>query len=49
MQEREAAASAYVNGDAQPLKQLSADDTPATFFSPRGDFVEGPGDVLPSE
>ncbi|MBA3823022.1 MAG: hypothetical protein H0X24_03835 [Ktedonobacterales bacterium] len=41
MQQREEAARAYVNGDAQPLLRLSASEAPATFFSPRGDFFEG--------
>lgn len=41
MQQREAAARAYVQGDAEPLGQLVAQVSPASFFSPRGDHVEG--------
>ncbi len=41
MREREAAAHAYVNGDADPLGRLATNADPATFFSPRGDITQG--------
>ncbi|HEY0607557.1 MAG TPA: hypothetical protein VGD58_31855 [Herpetosiphonaceae bacterium] len=41
MQQREAAAGAYVQGDAVPLGQIVARVSNASFFSPRGDYVEG--------
>jgi len=41
MQRREEAACAYVNGDPKPLSHIAANTLPATFFSPRGDFVLG--------
>ena len=41
---REQAAQAYVNGDAAPVEALTSDEA-ATFFSPRGDVVEGPAAV----
>lgn len=41
MQQREAAAGAYVQGDASPLGQIVARVANATFFSPRGDYVGG--------
>ena len=45
MQEREAAARAYVNGDPAPLAELSARSGDATFFSPSGSVVSGAGAV----
>jgi ketosteroid isomerase-like protein len=41
MRQREAAALAYVNGDPEVLGRLTANNDPATFFSPRGDVVQG--------
>jgi len=41
LKEREAAANAYVNGDAKPLGALSTTTDPATFYSPQGDVVQG--------
>ena len=46
MQQREDAARAYVNGDAQMLLRLTTNNEPATFFSPRGDVVEGAESVV---
>jgi ketosteroid isomerase-like protein len=45
MKRREAAAKAYVSGDAEPLGEISARELPATFFSPKGDFRAGAGEV----
>jgi ketosteroid isomerase-like protein len=45
MRRREEAARAYVNGDPQPLDDIATNTLPATFFSPRGDFVEGASEV----
>ncbi len=41
MRQREEAALAYVNGDPEVLSRLTANEDPATFFSPRGDIVQG--------
>lgn len=41
LQQRQQAGTAYVNGDAAPLGRLVAHHSQATFFSPRGDVVEG--------
>ena len=45
MQQRAEAARAYVNGDAEPLDRITTHVSPATFFSPRGDFVQGAREV----
>jgi ketosteroid isomerase-like protein len=45
MRRREEAALAYVNGDPEPLSQIATKTPPATFFSPRGDFVQGANEV----
>jgi NAD(P)H-dependent FMN reductase/ketosteroid isomerase-like protein len=41
MKRREAAAHAYVRGDASMLDALVTRNGPATFFHPRGDVVQG--------
>lgn len=41
MQQREAAANAYVRGDAVPLSRVVAHDLPATFFGPQGGHKQG--------
>jgi hypothetical protein len=45
MQRREAAARAYVRGDAVPLGRMVTRVPPATFFSPQGSYREGADDV----
>ena len=45
MEQRAAAASAYVTGDPSPLTRLLAVATPATFFPPRGGAVQGATEV----
>jgi ketosteroid isomerase-like protein len=45
MQQREAAARAYVRGDAGPLRELAARERTATFFGPRGGKVAGADEV----
>jgi NAD(P)H-dependent FMN reductase/ketosteroid isomerase-like protein len=41
MKQREKIAEDYVNGDATSLKAIVTHAGPATFFSPRGDHLEG--------
>lgn len=45
MQQREAAARAYVRGEAAPLGALVTHHSPATFFAPRGGVRQGADDV----
>jgi ketosteroid isomerase-like protein len=45
MERRADIAVAYVNGDAEPLRQIAARRLPATFFGPRGDYQEGADQV----
>ncbi len=45
MPTREAAARAYVNGDPAPLAAITTGEDPATFFSPRGDHLQGAADI----
>lgn len=41
MKQREKAATAYINGDAEPLGDLSSATNPASFFGPGGGEVHG--------
>ena len=41
MKRRDAIATAYVNGDCDPLNTIVTHRDPATFMSPAGDFVSG--------
>lgn len=45
LRRREAAASAYVRGDAAPLGEVTAHAGQATFFAPRGGYVNGAAEV----
>lgn len=45
MQQRRAAAQAYVSGDSAPLAELTASKLDATFFGPRGGHTQGPREV----
>lgn len=45
MKERAEAARAYVSGDPAPLGRLVTHVSPATFFSPKGDYRQGAADV----
>jgi len=45
MKRREAAARAYVRGDAGPLSRLVTRLAPATFFGPNGGYDQGPDQV----
>ena len=46
MKQREEAAGSYINGDAGPLGELAAKESPATFFSPGGGYVQTAEQVL---
>jgi ketosteroid isomerase-like protein len=46
MKQREEAARAYVNGDPQPLEKIVTTNSPATFFSPKGEHKQGAAEVL---
>ena len=41
MRRRAEAAQAYVTGDAAPLRTLTAQHPPASFFGPQGGSIEG--------
>ena len=46
MKQRDDAARAYVRGDATPLGRIVARRGDATFFAPRGGYVQGADDVF---
>jgi len=41
LKKREKASDAYLSGDAEPFLEICTKKSPATFFSPGGDYVEG--------
>jgi ketosteroid isomerase-like protein len=45
LRRREQAARAYVEGDPAPLGEVVARSLPATFFGPRGGYVDGTDEV----
>lgn len=45
MKQREAAANAYVNGEAGPLREVASYGLVSTFFAPRGGEVTGANEV----
>ncbi|MEP7291664.1 MAG: nuclear transport factor 2 family protein [Chloroflexota bacterium] len=49
MRQRQEVGAAYVNGDAQPLRRIATHLSPATFFGPSGDYVQGADEVFANQ
>lgn len=45
LEQREDVASAYVRGDAEPLRRIVTHVSPTTFYAPNGGYVEGAFEV----
>jgi len=46
LRQRSEVASAYVQGNAEPLAEITTERDPASFFSPKGDALQGAAAVL---
>ena len=46
MARRKAASDAFVDGDAGPLRGISANEDPATIFGPKGGCIQGADEVM---
>ncbi len=46
MKQRETAARAYLSGDPVPVDNMTTHVSPATFFGPRGGYLQGADNVL---
>jgi len=45
MQLRKEASDEFVNGNVEPLERISAHNSPATLFGPKGDCIQGADEV----
>ena len=45
MRTRKEASDAFVDGKAESLDRISAHKSPATLFGPKGDCIQGAGEV----
>lgn len=46
MQQRRLVAAAFVNGDPEPLREISTEDDPATIYGPGGGIEQGAAHVV---